>query len=191
MATVSISKDTATPTLVWLSVAATGRQAFAGMAAAVAESIRQHLVARDQIPNRLGGRRTHFYAAAARSTFWTASNSEGTVHIAKDGFRQRYLGGTIKPVKAKALAIPVSPESHGRTPAEFGSELRLVILGGTAANSNTTALLVLGNEPTAPVLFILVKQVTQEADPTVLPDPEAMQAEAISALEEILLATPP
>jgi hypothetical protein len=188
MATVAaITSDTATPAIRRIVVQASGRAAHAAMAAAVAEQIRQHLVAKDQIPNRLGGTRTHFYAAAARGTFWTATPTDGEVTIAKDGIRQRLLGGTIRPVTRKALTIPVHPLAHGRVASEFGPELRLVVING-GADGNTSGLLVLGTAPDAPVLYVLRKKVTQQADPTVLPTDEQMRAEAIGALDELALA---
>lgn len=157
------------------------------MAAAVAEQIRGHLVQKDQIPNALGGRRTHFYAAAAGQTFWTASATEAEVTIAKDGIRQRFLGGEIKPVNARALTVPVHPEAHGRRAAEFGPELRLVLFGGTASNPNAIGMLVLGKGATAPVYYLLVGSVSQDPDPTVLPSDDDMLSEAVGALKELVL----
>lgn len=188
MATVAaITSDTATPAIRRIVVQASGRAAHVAMAAAVAEQIRQHLVDKDQVPNKLGGERTHFFASAARGTFWSASETEGEVTIAKDGIRQRLLGGTIRPVFKKALTIPVHPLAHGKVASEFGPELRLVKLDG-GADGNTAGLLVLGTGSDAPVLYVLRTKVTQQPDPSVLPTDDEMTAEAVSALEEIALA---
>lgn len=189
MATVvAITTDTATPAIRRLVVRASGRSAFAAMAASVANLIREHLVRKDQIPNRLGGTRTHFYAAAARGTNWTAGDNSAEVTIAKDGIRQRLLGGTIRPVNRKFLTVPVSPLAHGRTAAEFGAELRLVVFGGTASNANAFGMLVLGRGAVANVLYLLVRKVTQAPDPTVLPTDQEIADEALSALREAALA---
>lgn len=160
------------------------------MGASVAERIRRHLVERDQTPNKLGGRRTHFYAAAARQTFWTARDDEAEVTIAKDGIRQRLLGGVIRPVNAKALTIPISALSYGRRASEFGPELRLVKTGG-GADGNTAGLLVLGTGINAQALYVLRTQVTQEADPSVLPEDDDLLAAAREGLDELRLADSP
>ncbi|MBX3732588.1 MAG: hypothetical protein KF791_08345 [Verrucomicrobiae bacterium] len=186
MATVVIESDTATPAIRRIAVNASGRRAHAAMAAAVAEQIRRHLVAKDRVPNQLGGRRTHFYAAAAQATHWLASERVGEVSISQDGIRQRLLGGTIRPIHARALTVPVHPLGHGRRAAEFGAELRLVPLDG-GRDGHTSGLLVLGSGADAPVIYVLRAQVEQEADPSVLPTDEEMLREATSALGEIVM----
>lgn len=184
----AINTDTATPAIRQIAVKASGRSAHVAMAASVAELIRRHLIQKDQVPNKLGGQRTHFYAAAAGQTFWTASANEAEVTVAKDGIRQRLLGGEIKPVKAKALTIPVNPLAYGRRAAEFGDELRLVIFGGTSPNPNRIGMLVLGADAQAPIYYILALKVTQGPDPSVLPTDDEMLTEAVGALKELALA---
>lgn len=186
MATVVIETDSATPAIRRIVVNASGRRAHAVMAAAVAEQIRRHLVAKDRVPNQLGGRRTHFYSGAAQATHWYASERMGEVSIAQDGIRQRLLGGTIRPVNARALTIPVHPLGHGRRASEFGGDLRLVVLDG-GRDGRTTGLLVLGTGADAPIIYVLRTEVEQEPDPSVLPTDEAMLGEATSALGEIVM----
>jgi len=185
-----IANDTASPAVKQLRFQAHGRRAFAAMGASVAESIRRHLVQRDLIPNQLGGRRTHFFSSAARQTFWVAREDEAEVSIAKDGIRQRLLGGIIRPVRKKALTIPVSPEAYGRRASEFGSELRLVKLSG-GADGQTAGLLVLGEGPHAPAMYVLRTQVHQAPDPSVLPADADLKAAAVAGLEELRLAEMP
>lgn len=71
--------------------------------------------------NRRGWPTTNFWARAARATSWTAYGAVGglMITINQVGVRQRMLGGPIAPVKAKALAIPISPVSYGHVPADF------------------------------------------------------------------------
>lgn len=187
MASVVIESDTATPAIRRIAVNASGRRAYAAMAAAVAEQIRRHLVAKDRIPNQLGGRRTHFYSGAAQATHWYASERAGEISISQDGIRQRLLGGTIRPVHARALTVPVHPLGHGRRAAEFGAELRMVKLEGGGRDGRTVGLLVLGRGSDAPVIYVLRTEVTQDPDPSVLPTDEDMRAEAVSALAEITM----
>lgn len=180
-------RDDASPTILRISVSAAGRRAFAAIGASMAQYIRDHLVAKDQTPNRLGGRRTHFYAAAAEATHWDAYPTEAVVSISKDGIRQRYLGGDIRPVNRKFLTVPIHPEAHGRAASEFGPELRMIALGG-GRDGNTGGLLVMGDGPDAVALYVLKTLVRQAPDPTVLPTDADLQKEAVSAAEELALA---
>lgn len=185
-----IATDTATPAIRRLPIEAKSRRAYAAMGASVAELIRRHLVEKDQTPNQLGGRRTHFYAAAAQQTFWTAAEDHAEVTVAKDGIRQRLLGGTIRPVNAKALTIPIAAEAYGRRASEFGPELRLLKSNG-GPDGNTVGVLVLGEGVNAQALYVLRTLVTQEADPSVLPEDDDLMAAAREGLEELRLADAP
>jgi len=50
---------------------------------------------------------------------------------------------------------------------------------------NAVGLLVRGEDSAAPVLFVLVKRVEQQPDPSVLPSDADMQAAAIEGLREL------
>ena len=158
-----------------------GRRAHAAMAAGVAVAVQEHLRKKNQEPNKLRAPKTNFYSQARDATFFEADALRGTVYIAKDGIRQRFYGGPIVPVKAKALTIPVHPAAHGRTASEFGGELRFVAIN----RGNAVGLLVRGEDSAAPVLFVLVKRVEQQPDPSVLPSDADMQAAAIEGLREL------
>lgn len=179
--------DNATPAIRRLVVRASGRAAFAAIGGSVAALVRDHLVKKDQTPNRLGGRRTHFYSAAANQTNWRANDTEAEIRISKDGFRQRLLGGPIRPVNHKALTIPIHPMAYGRRASEFGSELRLVSLNG-GRDGKTTGLLVLTNGPDSLALYVLRTLVNQAPDPSVLPTDAEMLRAANQGLDELRLA---
>jgi len=124
--------------------------------------IQKHLRDRDRThPNKLGGRRTHFYAAAARGTSFQLVADGALIAINKEGIRQRLLGGTIRPIRAKALAIPARPEAHGRSPREF-DDLFLVKRASFAALARKSGR-------TIRIMYWLRKSVTQRPDPDVLP----------------------
>ena len=153
--------------------------------------------------HRAGGE--HFYADAARSVFdpqpLAVSNSV-VVPIDKLGLAQRLMGGTIKAVNGKYLAIPVpGTDAVGKTPADFpslqffktkrGGGLKLQravasVVGhlrtGKNAGKSRNEADILGDV----VLFWLVPSVTQSADPTVLPAAEEMQAAAFTAMDNFL-----
>lgn len=159
-----------------------------------------HLVARDSShPNRLGGARTHFYSQAAQATTWEAQGGDVRISIAHLGVRQRFLGGVIRPVSKKALAIPARTESYGKTPAEY-TDLKLVVFSSGAAalvQADQTLVRFVKSKKDGTikvkrvggrgglVMFWLVKSVRQAADPGVLPTKQALAAEAVRTLENL------
>jgi hypothetical protein len=141
---------------------------------------RGHLFALNRArPNRLGGRRTNFYSAAARGTNWRDAGDHVVVSIASVGIRQRYFGGTIKPKTKKFLAIPARTEAYGKTPREFSDLVFVQFKSGSAAliRSHGDAPLRIdsagnvsgGGHDLGEVMFWLVTSVTQRPDPSVLP----------------------
>src|SRR5262245_56863384 len=91
------------------------------MGRAGANAVQNHFFTLNTKPNQLGGRRTNFWAAAAKSTSYTSAPGEVTINVNKQGVRQQYQGGTIKPVRRKYLTIPAAPEAHGRRASEFSN----------------------------------------------------------------------
>ena len=172
--------DTATPALQAARERYGGRTANVAMAEFVAERIREHLRVKNLEPNKLNAPKTNFYAQARDATFTEVSETDAIIYIAKDGMRQRYLGGKINPVNAKALTIPKAA-AYGRTAREFGGELRFVLIN----RGNLIGLLKLGDDADAPVMFLLVKQVKQDPDPTVLPTDDELRAAAVEGLANL------
>lgn len=147
-----------------------------------------------------------FYADAAKSvseaTPLAGRYNGAVIAIDKIGIAQRLMGGTIKAVNKKYLAIPVpGTDAVGKTPADFpslqffktkrGGGLKLQravasVVGhlrtGKNAGKSRNEADILGDV----VLFWLVPEVTQAADPTVLPASEEMQAVAFTAMDEFL-----
>ena len=109
--------------------------------------------------NRLGGKRSGFYAEAADSTFFSILSNGAEVHISKLGMRQRYYGGTIRPVNAKHLAIPARKEAYGRSPEEL-KDLKPAF--GRKG--------IIGLQRKGLIYFWLVKSVTQKPDHSVVPE---------------------
>jgi hypothetical protein len=155
--------------------------------------------------NALGGKRTHFYADAARSVSYTADDNGVSLSIRKLGLAQRRFGGTIEPVNAKMLAIPARAEAYGHRPREFNFlEIvvfkdggRLIGLGETARqeikirnirrkDKKTGVRYTAGRRVEAgevrggAIWYWLVRSVTQQPDPSVLP-PDALMLDAVVA----------
>jgi hypothetical protein len=180
------TEDGATPAVIAAAERYKGRTANAAMAASVAVRIQEHLRLKNFEPNKMNAPKTNFYSQARDATFFEADAAGAAVYIAKDGIRQRYYGGTIRPVNRRALTIPVDRQSYGREASEFGDELRFVAVR-SVLRPNVVGLLVLGKESDAPVMYVLMKEVEQQPDPSVLPYYDVLQAAAIEGLAELPL----
>jgi hypothetical protein len=123
-----------------------------------------------------GGRRSHYWRAAAQSTSWRVEGEHIDIAVAKEGVGLHLKGGSVRPVNAKALAIPARAEAYGRLPADFAGQLHVVIY----KRSNKAALV--GDGKTLPRLpiFWLLKHVRLNPDPSVLP-PENVTIHAMLA----------
>jgi len=172
------------------------------------QSYKTHLFGVDQSrANKLGGRRTHFFASAARGTSFKVVGDEVVVSIASVGIRQRYYGGTIKP-KKKYLTIPAIPEAHGKRASEFtglsfafaedptSGRTRPALVQGARSLIRTRRTargvrVFAAGEQAQRVVFWLVKSVTQQPDPSILPYDEQVQAKVLqdlAAYAQLLIA---
>jgi len=175
------------------------------MGQTAAEAVREHLSGLDSTrPNMLGGRRTHFWGAAAKSTSWEAQPGEATVSINQVGIRQRLLGGRIVPTKGKYLTIPASPDAYGRRAGQFDNlrfgfavnpqgnlQPALVEAGAPAASfggrpKDGSRAVKRGAGVGGKVMFWLVTQVYQQADPSVLPSTKQLEDVAVSAANRFI-----
>lgn len=80
-------------------------------------------------PNKLGGKRTNFWANVGRSVLQPRPVNLNTIQIdvTHPAFRQKYLGGTIRPKLRKWLALPANALAYGKSPRSFN--LSFVKLG--------------------------------------------------------------
>lgn len=158
---------------------------------AVVNTVRAHLFARNAShPNKLGGTRQNFWAAAARSTHMRSESWGAMVSINALGFRLQYQGGTVRPTTRKFLTIPAKAEAYGKRAGEFDdleftiipgkgpalvaarrSEIRIRKVKGGFKVVHTGSTL--GND----VFYWLARSVRIPAHPDALP-PEAKMAEA-------------
>lgn len=136
----------------------------------VANLLRRHFSKLDNSrANKLGGRRTHFYAQLARSVRQDISGDTVRVSAINVGIAQRYFGGTILPKNSRWLTIPVSPAAYGKRAREFDSLRYQKTKNGAALIDNES------NK----IFYILVKSVTQKADRSVLPTEEKIRETAL------------
>lgn len=150
---------------------------------------RDHLFALNESrANALGGKRTNYYTGAARSVSWTVVPDGVLISIQQIGLALHYFGGTVKPVTKKFLTIPARAEAYGKRASEFND---LEILWGKngpyALARRVSSSITIGRRPKngqrsvtpgavqgGEVMFWLKKEVTIEADPSVLPDEQTI-----------------
>ena len=139
--------------------------------------VSDHLTALDaRRRNRLGGRRTHFYSDAAKSTNWRITSNGVQIAINHVGMAQRYFGGTIKPVNKKRLTIPADADAYGKRAREFGKLDIVFGRKGVVGLAKPRKGKAKRGQRAGKVLYWLVKSVTQEADKTVLPTDKEIAA---------------
>ena len=145
--------------------------------------VRRHLAA---LPaNKRGWPSTGFWEAASRATLATPGADGVHINVNKIGVRQRFHGGHIAPVNARALAIPCSEDSYGKTPKDFDN-----LFVFTSKKGNGGAWLMQKQPNTSSLrlkaLFKLVGGVDQDANPDVIPSHSEMQSVAKAALTKKL-----
>ena len=69
--------------------------------------------------NRLGAPSTGFWQKAIASVVGTSGDAGASVRITHRGAAMQYYGGTVRPVRARALTIPIDAEAHGKTVGDF------------------------------------------------------------------------
>jgi hypothetical protein len=165
---------------------------LAESATRVERSLRGHFSERDKRGNKLGGRRTNFWAAIANSTaIGDVTDRQADVNIGDPRFAQKLHGGTIT---AKTpwpgsgfllLTIPVHPAAHGRRVSVAAREtgLKMTFVGSAAGG-------VIGHfarqAAEDEVYYACVPSVTQTADPEALPPGETLEQEAQKGAEDYL-----
>ncbi len=177
-------KDKATPLIRRIRETVKGSRLQVVIGAAVRDLWSDHLIDKDRSePNKLGGRRTHYYGKAADSVSFKAVTDGVIVSVSQVGLRQRLLGGTITPKRAKLLTIPVHPDAHGKRAGEF-NDLSFIKTG--SGRGATAVLAKTGQGSLFEVFYVLVKSVTQEGDPTVLPEEREISTTAERAATRLI-----
>lgn len=134
--------------------------------------LRAWFLRRNSTGNKLGGRRSNFWADMAHSVSGPTVLSAGKVQVSVTDkrFNQKVFGGRITPKTKKSLTIPVAPEAYDQTVSTFEHEsgIKLFLLkrkGG--AFSNLLAGKIGGDQ--IKVFYVLSKGVNQDPDPEALP----------------------
>lgn len=185
-----------------------GRNANGVIGRAAVNRFRQHFFDRNNSkPNKLGGRRTNYFAQAARSTHFQQRGSHVEVATNQVGINLRRYGGTVRPKRVKFLTIPQHEDAYGKRAREF-NDLRFEIVAGVGPalvraeqvklrrrkNKKTGAsrlvpdrdkqgrVITVGGE----VFFALRRQTTHAPDATVFPTEAELLADIETAVDEYL-----
>lgn len=176
----------------------TPAQVAAGMADTVNDAFVAHFTKLQATrPNKLGGKRTNYWAECARSTKTTPTGSEVQVVVSQEGIRRHYKGGPpIKPSgrtsevtgnPIRALTIPIHPAAHGVTVAGLQKSL-----GVKMYRDGRVLKAQVGQErqESDPAYFALTKQVkASDGDPTVIPSNDTIFKAAENAVAELIAAS--
>lgn len=212
MAGATIILDEVTPLLQRVKTAAAAKGLALVGAREVANRVKQHLLFLNDTRHRAGG--SNFYAKAARSVFASVVPQGAAVTIGQTGFRQRLFGGTIVAGQngsgRRFLTIPDpdAPEAFTTRAPEMNDlhlekrvnprtdHLQFCLVRNLStpvsfkrrkgSDGTTTTKIVADKQQGGQVIFWLVRRVTQQADPSVLPPGDAMIASAKYAINDEL-----
>ena len=112
--------DTVTPDLQWKAQkVGNSEQLNKVVGAAGAKVFREHFVKRAQVEKNPFGAPSRFWAKMRRLTNWKADSAKATVILSPE-LRLKFKGGIVRPTGGrKALAIPASRRTYGKTPRMF------------------------------------------------------------------------
>lgn len=156
---------------------------------AAARVIRNHIrnlaATRHGTAGRLGASPTnHFKASDVASP---VADGEGvSIAVSTPGIGRAYGDVVIRPVEARALAIPMDASAYGFQPRELtdrGEILFRMLLRGERRGGRRSNVLFKAGEDGSPVaMYALVGEVTQPRDPSLMPtDDELLRAFADGA----------
>lgn len=146
----------------------------------VARHLRDVAVTRHATARRLGAVPTGHLEAAAKSLQRSADADSATLTINSPGFSRVFNPILIRPVKAKALTIPIHPWAYGKTVYTVSRTHPVFRPGKTRILATTD------DKGNLIPLYALVKQVVLQQDRTLLPDDDQLQASANAGIRSLL-----
>ena len=177
--TAAISQDSATPAVADL-MARTRPDRLARICRQPLETFwSAHLADYPRLPGKFAAfPDTGFGESASRSVYGFALESGGdsaavTLEARQLGLALRYWGGTIKPVSAKILCFPITPEAYGKNVWNFGY---------TGAKPDP------GLRQKLRANFAFARSITFAPNPAVVPSDDEFQEVAMAAIERRLAA---
>ena len=159
-----------------------GRVVHQAIGQAMLAAVQTHFDRRAQEPNKMGAPKTGFWEKLSAGTHVESSETEAVVTVPAP-ILQRLYGGTIRPVNAKALAFPVSPNSYGKTAREMRLTGRTKFIPLNRGNVVGIITTIERKGVIGEVLFLVVRKVTQAEDPNAIPSEETLVKAAMEAVE--------
>lgn len=157
----------------------------------LATELRKHFGRLEQTQaNRLGGRRTGFWADVRSATGNPDAGPLGaTVTIAHIAFAQKLYGGTITAKNGRALTIPLHPLAHGRRVSVFEQETGAKVFRTKSKSGVVSRILraILPGSDKPVAIYLLARSVTQGPEPRALPDRTRLAAAIGEQAEKHLL----
>lgn len=176
------------------------RELNEALAIRLRRELKAHFALKNQEPNKMGAPKTNFWSQVENATdILEITEAGATLQVAEQRFNIQLFGGTILPVKAKFLTIPLIKEARGESVASYRSKTghRLFTIpgrnvlfekadGGGASESRVGGTrgrdrgfgVRLGARQGLRAVFALKSSVTIKKDPTALP-PEATLLQAL------------
>lgn len=202
---INIERDTASPWLAQLRREVTPQRMAAKLGPRCTRLLQRTFLKLGT--NERGWPTTNFWARAAKATNWQPGDGYLLVGTNQIGVRQRYFGGDIRPVNAKALTIPASKEAYGKRAGDFGNLVFKLLLDpesgklrpalteragskqlawGRKKKDGSRPVKVVSQATGLVPLFWLVRSVHQKGNPAVMPTDAEWQAEFQAAVQTIL-----
>lgn len=177
--------DGVTPSLrhIIQAVKADTRPLMADLGKTLEVDLRAHFAARNREGNRRGWPTRNFWSREGRdkTALIRVGDKVAVVGIASPAVAHKVKGGTIRPQRGRALAIPVREEAYEEgspknwTGKAFGGEKLFRPRG--------KRYLAVRDGKAIRVQYILVGSVTQDPDPRALPDPAVVERHLIKRAE--------
>ncbi len=138
--------------------------------------LKRHFIHKDRTePNRLGGRRQHFWRKVSQSVqapVISATASTVVISVTDARFAQKVHGGVIIAKRARMLTIPASREADGRNASTFEAEtgLKLFLIRTGKGRFRNAVLATNRGGKQLQVEYVLTRSVRQAPDQTALPE---------------------
>lgn len=144
----------------------------------------EHFRQRDQTPNRLGGRRTHWWASVARSTqLASVTDTEAIVSIGEPGLALKVRGGRVVPKRARMLTIPIHPAAHGRRAGTLAMTGNRLWVFRPRGKEGPAFLAQSTGDDQFRLLYVLKAFVDMPADPQAMPEQNRIEQEILRRAE--------
>ena len=150
----------------------------------LASLLRRHFREKNGTPNRLGGERTQYWAQASRSVGAPTPAGETAVQvvISQPGVGLHYAGGTVRPRRARALALPLRAEAHGIPARDWNNRHP----DRPLFRPKGRPFLAIRDGRALRVMYLLRRSATIPKDPDTLPSPTYLGRELAATISSRL-----